>query len=52
MNFLVMQQTCKLNGEERKNSSLEKKKSFIGLATGANAIKKFTPILAIPYLGV
>jgi len=29
-----------------------RKKSFIGWTTGADAIKKFTPSLGIPYLGV
>jgi hypothetical protein len=27
-------------------------KSFIGSATGANSIKKFTPSLGIPFFGV
>jgi len=43
---------CKKHEIVTKKSETKKKKRFIGSATGADAIKKFTPSLGVPSLGV
>ncbi len=37
---------------ERESENKEEKTCLVGLTPGADAIKKFTPTLGIPYLGV
>jgi len=41
-----------LNSKKTEKFFISEEKSFIGSATGADAIKKFTPSLGIPFLGV